>query len=82
MVITIGLVNRCTEVARRLRVCMRPSAKLSRSGKRCRRIASLQPGHTVILRLAARVKRGACRGPLVHQVRLQSPDSHRGCAAP
>ena len=71
VVITIGLVNRCTQTARRLRVCMRPSAKLNRTGKRCRRIASLQPGRTVVLRLAARVKRGACRGPLVNRVRLQ-----------
>ena len=71
VVITIGLVNRCTQTARRLRICMRPSAKLSRTGKRCRRIASLQPGHTVVLRLGARVKPGACRGPLVNRVRLQ-----------
>ena len=71
VVITIGLVNRCTQTARRLRVCMRTSAKLSRTGKRCRRIASLQPGHTVVLRLRARVKPGACRGPLVNRVRLQ-----------
>ena len=71
MVITIGLVNRCTQTARRLRVCTRTSAKLSRSGKRCRRIARLQPGRTVVLRLAARVKRGACRGPLVNRVQLQ-----------
>ena len=71
VVITIALVNRCTEVARGLRVCMRPLAKLNRSGKRCRLIARLQPGHTKILRVRARVKRGACRGPLVHRVRLQ-----------
>ena len=71
VVIIIGLVNRCTQTARRLRVCTRWSGKLSRSGKRCRRIARLQPGRTVVLRWAARVKRGACRGPLVNRVRLQ-----------
>ena len=71
VVITIGLVNRCTEVARGLRVCMRLSAKLNRSGKRCIRIASLQPGHTRILRVRARVRRGACRGRLAHRIRLQ-----------
>ena len=70
-VITIGLVNRCTEVARRLRVCTVPSAKLNYSGKRCIRIASLLPGHTVIRRVRARVRPGACRGPLVHRVRLR-----------
>ena len=71
VVITIGLVNRCTQTARRLRVCMRTSAKLSRTGKRCRRIPSLQPGRTVVRRFVARVKPGACRGPLVNRVRLQ-----------
>ena len=83
-VITIALVNRCTEIARRLRVCTRPSANLNYSGKRCRRIARLQPGHTVILRVRASVRRGACRGRLVHRIRLrvagQPPQVRRAVA--
>ena len=71
VVITIGLVNRCTQSARRLRVCTRRSAKLNYSGKRCRLIASLRPGHTLVLRVRARVRPGACRGPLAPRVRLR-----------
>ena len=71
VVITIGLVNRCTQTARRLRVCTRRSAKLNYSGKRCRLIASLRPGHTLVLRVRARVRPGACRGPLAPRVRLR-----------
>ena len=68
---TIGLVNRCTKVARRIRVCTDVPAKVIRSGDRCRRIARLQPGHTLVLRVLARVKRDACRGPLVQRVQMQ-----------
>ena len=68
---TIGLVNRCTQVARRIRVCTDVPAQVIRSGDRCRRIARLQPGHTRILQVQARVKRDACRGPLVQRVQMQ-----------
>ncbi len=68
---TIGLVNRCTQVARRIRVCTDVPAKVIRSGDRCRLVARLQPGHTRVLRVLARVKRDACRGPLVQRVQMQ-----------
>ena len=68
--ITIGLVNRCTQTARRIRVCT-DVGEGHRSGKRCRRIASLQPGRTLVLRFAVAREARRLPGPLVNRVRLQ-----------
>ena len=60
-----------------------PSAKLNRSGKRCRRIASLQPGHTLVLRVrGAREARRLPRPARARESGCRSPDSDRRCAAP
>jgi hypothetical protein len=69
--IIIELVNRGNQVARRIEACLRVSAKLQRTGERCRRIARLRPGHTLIFRVIARAKLNACRGRLAHDLRVR-----------
>ena len=47
------------------------SRKLQRTGERCRQVAALRPGQTLVYRVIARAKLNACRGPLAHRLRLQ-----------
>ena len=67
----VGLTNRGNRTARSLKACLRLSAKLRLTGKRCRDIARLRPGHTLIFRVLARARTSACRGRIVNRLRLQ-----------
>ena len=60
--IIVEVINRGNRTARRVTACTRLSAKLRLSGKACRIIRSLPPGHTRVLVLTAIARRNAC-GP-------------------
>jgi hypothetical protein len=53
-----------------VRACLRLSEKLQRSGSRCKRLARLRPGQTVIYQVGGRARVNACRGRLAHRLRL------------
>ncbi len=67
----VEVINRGNRTARRLTACLIVSRKLERTGERCRRIAALRPGQTLIYRVIVRAKLNACRGPLANRLRLQ-----------
>jgi hypothetical protein len=69
--ITIRLTNRGNRIARRLRICLNVAEKLNRSGARCKRIARLRVGQTIVYRVVVRAKLTACRGPLAYRLRLK-----------
>jgi hypothetical protein len=67
----VELVNRGNRTARRVTACLFVARKLERTGTRCRRIARLRPGQTLIYRAIARAKLNACRGPLAQRLRVR-----------
>jgi parallel beta-helix repeat protein len=68
--VKVSLTNQGNRTARRLRACLRVSARLGLSGSECRRIAALRPGQTIVYHVLARAKLNACRGPLPYRLRV------------